>query len=96
MEFYYYSLIGLVYYIVVYLLSKKFKFKIIHGLWLPLGLNILFFSLFIYSSYTEPSGWTSLGYLIFFILALSILLMYLATWGIHSLVQYLIKKNQSN
>ena len=50
MEYYLYSLIGLAYYIVVYLLSQKFKFKMIHGLWLPVILNHASIGMLIYTS----------------------------------------------
>ena len=87
MEFYFYSLIGLVYYVIVYFLSTKFKFKMIHGLWLPLLLNVFVIGMLIYSSNTDTSGWASLGYLILLILSLGILLIYLLSWGLHTLIR---------
>jgi hypothetical protein len=92
MEFYLYSLLGLVYYIVVYLLSQKFKFKMIHGLWLPLLLNLGIIGMLIYSSNSDTTGWAALGYFVLLILGLGILLIYLLSWGVHSL----IRKNRSN
>ena len=87
MEFYFYSLLGLVYYVIVYFLSTKFKFKIIHGLWLPVLLNLLVIGLLIYSSNTDTTGWASLGYFIMLVLTLGILLIYLLSWGIHTLIR---------
>ena len=87
MEFYFYSLLGLVYYVIVYFLSTKFKFKMIHGLWLPVLLNLLVIGLLIYSSNTDTTGWASLGYFIMLILTLGILLIYLLSWGIHTLIR---------
>ncbi len=87
MEFYFYSLLGLVYYVVVYFLSTKFKFKMIHGLWLPVLLNLLVIGLLIYSSNTDTTGWASLGYFIMLVLTLGILLIYLLSWGIHTLIR---------
>jgi hypothetical protein len=92
MEFYLYSLLGLVYYIVVYLLSQKFKFKMIHGLWLPLLLNLGIIGMLIYSSNSDTTGWAALGYFVLLILGLGILLIYLLSWGVHTL----IRKNRSN
>lgn len=92
MEYYLYSLLGLVYYVVVYLLSQKFKFKMIHGLWLPLILNLGIIGMLIYTSNTETTGWAALGYFVLLILGLGILLIYLLSWGIHTL----IRKNRSN
>jgi len=91
MEYYLYSLIGLVYYVVVYLLSQKFKFKMIHGLWLPLILNLGIIGMLIYSSSTDTTGWAALGYFVLLILGLGILLIYLLSWGVHTL----IRKNRS-
>lgn len=87
MEFYFYSLIGLVYYVIVYFLSTKFKFKMIHGLWLPLLLNVFVIGMLIYSSNTDTTGWASLGYFILLILTLGILLIYLLSWGLHTLIR---------
>lgn len=87
MEFYLYSLLGLVYYIVVYLLSQKFKFKMIHGVWLPLLLNLGIVGLLIYTSSTDTTGWGALGYFVLLILGLGILLIYLLSWGIHTLIR---------
>ena len=87
MEYYLISLIGLVYYVIVYFLSKKFNFKIIHGLWLPVLLNLLVIGLLIYSSNTDTTGWASLGYFIMLVLTLGILLIYLLSWGIHTLIR---------
>ena len=87
MEFYFYSLIGLVYYVIVYFLSTKFKFKMIHGLWLPLLLNVFVIGMLIYSSNTDTTGWASLGYFILLILSLGILLIYLLSWGLHTLIR---------
>jgi len=87
MEFYLYSLLGLVYYIVVYLLSQKFKFKMIHGLWLPLLLNLFVIGMLIYTSNTETTGWAALGFIIMLILSLGILLIYLLSWGVHTLIR---------
>jgi len=87
MEFYFYSLLGLVYYVIVYFLSTKFKFKMIHGLWLPVLLNLLVIGLLIYSSNTDTTGWASLGYFIMLVLTLGILLIYLLSWGIHTLIR---------
>lgn len=87
MEFYFYSLLGLVYYVIVYFLSTKFKFKMIHGLWLPLLLNLFVIGMLIYSSNTDTTGWASLGYFIMLILSLGILLIYLLSWGIHTLIR---------
>lgn len=92
MEYYLYSLIGLVYYVVVYLLSQKFRFKMIHGLWLPVILNLGIIGMLIYSSNTDTTGWAALGYFVLLILGLGILLIYLLSWGIHTL----IRKNRSN
>ena len=87
MEFYFYSLLGLVYYVIVYFLSTKFNFKMIHGLWLPVLLNLLVIGLLIYSSNTDTTGWASLGYFIMLVLTLGILLIYLLSWGIHTLIR---------
>ncbi len=87
MEFYFYSLIGLVYYVIVYFLSTKFKFKMIHGLWLPLLLNVFVIGMLIYSSNTDTTGWAPLGYFILLILSLGILLIYLLSWGLHTLIR---------
>lgn len=87
MEFYFYSLLGLVYYVIVYFFSTKFKFKMIHGLWLPVLLNLLVIGLLIYSSNTDTTGWASLGYFIMLVLTLGILLIYLLSWGIHTLIR---------
>lgn len=87
MEFYFYSLIGLVYYVIVYFLSTKFKFKMIHGLWLPILLNVFVIGMLIYSSNTDTTGWASLGYFILLILSLGILLIYLLSWGLHTLIR---------
>ena len=87
MEFYFYSLLGLVYYVVVYFLSTKFKFKMIHGLWLPVLLNLFVIGMLIYSSNTDTTGWASLGYFIMLVLTLGILLIYLLSWGIHTLIR---------
>lgn len=87
MEFYFYSLIGFVYYVIVYFLSTKFKFKMIHGLWLPLLLNVFVIGMLIYSSNTDTTGWASLGYFILLILSLGILLIYLLSWGLHTLIR---------
>lgn len=91
MEYYFISLIGLVYYIVVYLLSQKFKFKMIHGLWLPILLNLAIIGLLIYSSNTDTTGWAALGYFVLLIMGLGIFLIYLLSWGVHSL----IRRNQN-
>lgn len=87
MEFYFYSLLGLVYYVIVYFLSTKFKFKMIHGLWLPVLLNLFVIGMLIYSSNTDTTGWASLGYFIMLVLTLGILLIYLLSWGIHTLIR---------
>ncbi len=87
MEYYLYSLIGLAYYIVVYLLSQKFKFKMIHGLWLPVILNLAIIGMLIYTSNSELTGWAALGYFVLLILGLGILLVYLLSWGVHTLIR---------
>ncbi len=87
MEFYFYSLLGLVYYVIVYFLSTKFKFKMIHGLWLPVLLNLFVIGMLIYTSNTDTTGWASLGYFIMLVLTLGILLIYLLSWGIHTLIR---------
>jgi len=87
MEFYFYSLLGLVYYVIVYFLSTKFKFKMIHGLWLPVLLNLFVIGMLIYTSNTDTTGWASLGYFILLVLTLGILLIYLLSWGIHTLIR---------
>jgi len=87
MEFYFYSLIGLVYYVIVYFLSTKFKFKIIHGLWLPLLLNVIMLGILVYSSFTDTIGWWTSAAIIFFVLSLGILLIYLLSWGLHTLIR---------
>jgi len=92
MEFYLLSLIGLVYYVVVYLLSLKFKFKMIHGLWLPTLLVLANIGLIIYFNKVETTGWAALGYIASLVISLGILLIYLLSWGIHTL----IRKNRSN
>lgn len=92
MEFYFYSLLGLVYYVIVYFLSTKFKFKMIHGLWLPALLNLFVIGMLIYTSNTDTTGWASLGYFILLVLTLGILLIYLLSWGIHTLIRRNRKK----
>lgn len=87
MEFYFYSLIGLVYYVIVYFLSTKFKFKMIHGLWLPVLLNLFVIGMLIYTSYTDTTGWAALGFFLLLILTLGILLIYLLSWGLHTLIR---------
>lgn len=87
MEFYFYSLIGLVYYVIVYFLSSKFKFKMIHGLWLPVLLNLFVIGMLIYTSYTDTTGWAALGFFLLLILTLGILLIYLLSWGLHTLIR---------
>lgn len=87
MEFYFYSLIGLVYYVIVYFLSTKFKFKMIHGLWLPLLLNVIMLGILVYSTYTDTTGWGTLAAIIFFVISLGILLIYLLSWGLHTLIR---------
>lgn len=87
MEFYFYSLIGLVYYVIVYFLSTKFKFKMIHGLWLPVLLNLFVIGMLIYTSYTDSTGWAALGFFLLLILTLGILLIYLLSWGLHTLIR---------
>lgn len=94
MEFYLYSLIGLVYYVLVYFLSSKFKFKMIHGLWLPVLLNLMVIGLLIYTSNTDTSGWAALGYFVLLILSLGILLVYLASWAVHTVIRSMRKRNQ--
>lgn len=94
MEFYLYSLIGLVYYVLVYFLSSKFKFKMIHGLWLPVLINLIVIGMLIYTSNTETSGWAALGYFVLLILSLGILMVYLASWAIHTLILYNRKKSR--
>ena len=87
MEFYFYSLIVLVYYVIVYFLSTKFKFKMIHGLWLPVLLNLFVIGMLIYTSYTDSTGWAALGFFLLLILTLGILLIYLLSWGLHTLIR---------
>ncbi len=86
MQYYLVSLIGLVYYIVVYLLSRKFKFQMFHGLWLPLILNLGIIGMLIYTSNTETTGWAALGYFVLLIFGLLIFLVYLLSWGVHILI----------
>ena len=59
----------------------------IHGLWLPLLLNVFVIGMLIYSSNTDTTGWASLGYFILLILSLGILLIYLLSWGLHTLIR---------
>lgn len=80
-------LLGLVYYALVVVLSKRFNFKRIHGLWLPVILNILGIIGVTYASFTDSTGWATLGYLIMEILALGFLLVYVISWGIHVLIE---------
>lgn len=96
MEYYLISLIGLVYYVIVYFLSKKFNFKIIHGLWIPVFINLIVIGLLVYSSYTDSTGWASLGYFVMLILSLGILLVYLTSWALHSIITYYRKRQANN
>jgi len=59
----------------------------IHGLWLPLLLNVFVIGMLIYSSNTDTTGWAPLGYFILLILSLGILLIYLLSWGLHTLIR---------
>lgn len=80
-------LLGLVYYVLIVFLSKRFNFKRIHGLWLPVLLNVLGIIGVTYASFVDSTGWATLGYLIMEILALGILLVYVASWGVHVLIE---------
>lgn len=80
-------LLGLVYYVLIVILSKRFNFKRIHGLWLPVLLNVLGIIGVTYASFVDSTGWAALGYLIMEILALGILLVYVASWGVHVLIE---------
>ena len=80
-------LLGLVYYALIVFLARRFNFKRIHGLWLPIVLNVLGIIAVTVASFTDSTGWTTLGYLIMEILALGFLLVYVISWGIHVLIE---------
>ena len=87
MWFYVIPFLGLVYYVLIVVLAKRFKFKRIHGLWLPIILNLLGIIGVTVASSLDTTGWTTLGYLIMLILALGFLIIYGLSWGIHVLVE---------
>lgn len=73
-------LIGLVYFGLVTLLVRKFHFKYVYGMILPLVILLFFFVMTVYSGQVSTNTWEGLGYLILTLLAICILLGYCSGW----------------
>jgi NhaP-type Na+/H+ or K+/H+ antiporter len=83
-------MIGLVYFGFITIFVRKFHFKYVYGLILPLLIFLFFFVTTIYIGQVT-SGWEGLAYLILMILALCILIGYLSGWLFVALVKRLKK-----
>ncbi|TFG83940.1 MAG: hypothetical protein E4G74_00385 [Erysipelotrichales bacterium] len=73
--------IGLVYFGFVTYFVRKFHFKYLYGLILPLVIVLFFFVMTVYIGQVSTSGWEGLGYVILMILALCNLIGYLTGWA---------------
>jgi hypothetical protein len=80
-----FSLYGALYFGLVLALSLKFKFKLKHGLWLPMSVALFFALMMVTAGSQDPTGWVALGYFVGVLIALSVLLSYLVLWGVWTL-----------
>lgn len=85
--------IGLVYFLLIMFLKTKFKISYLTGMWLPLGLVVLFIALSIYARLNpQPGSWSDLISAALASVLFVTLATYVVAWGIVTLVG---KRNQS-
>jgi hypothetical protein len=80
-------LIGLVYFGLVTFLVRRFHFKYLYGMILPLTIVFFCFVMMVYTGQVSTNAWEGLGYLILTLLGLCILIGYLSGWVFVALVQ---------
>ncbi len=84
--------IGLVYFGIVTFFVRKFHFKYVYGLILPLAIVLFFFVLSVINGQTSTNIYEGLGYLILMVLGFCILIGYISGWITISLIDR--KKHQ--
>jgi len=78
--------IGFVYFLIITGLKKKFRIGYLKGLWLPLGVVILFFGLAVYARvYPQPGSWNDLVFAAMTAVLTITLATYVVLWLVVSL-----------
>ena len=79
--------IGLAYFFIIMFLKTKFKISYLTGMWLPLGIVIIFIALSIYARLNpQPGSWSDLIGAAMASVFFVTLATYVAAWGIVTLV----------
>lgn len=74
-------IIGVVYFLIVTGLKKKFRIGYLKGLWLPLGVVILFFGLAVYARVNpQPGSWNDLVFAAMTAVSTLTLATYVTLW----------------
>lgn len=89
MALFQFGIYGALYFGLVLALSLKFKFKLKHGLWLPMGVALFFALMLVTAGSQDPTGWVALGYFVGVLIALTVLLSYVVMWGLWTLYKRL-------
>jgi len=80
--------IGLVYFLIIMFLNKKFHVRYLTGLWLPLAIVIISFGISIYAQIRPQAGsWNDLAFAAIAAVFGVTLVTYLVAWGVVTLLK---------
>jgi hypothetical protein len=80
--------VGLVYFLIISFLKKKFNISYLKGMWFPLILALVLFGFAMYAQINpQPGSWNDLVFAALTSVSLVTLATYLIAWAITALVQ---------